>query len=283
YWNAPYSTCTPERDSVDWKRLLMPVDAGSDQLMPIGSTITLKGKSSARRVVWQTNGYGRFLDSSAKSTLYYPDTLDFPLCTMNFYLKELEQFCELQTDSLQVEWLEEGISIKGLSYEACFMDSIEIILEGNSDLSLNWESNGSGNFYYDSLLGRWIYLPSDEDFLLDQIKIKVTAIGYCFQELDSVVVPISDRDRWKTQAHFKGPITVYPNPTTDWLTIDGSCPVDVVSVKVYDMLGRQIQKWQIQELPFVLSIESLATGVYILHVELANGRIVIIPVAKYGE
>ncbi len=283
YWNAPYSKCTPERDSLDWKRLLVPIDAGPDQTQPLGSTITLQGKSSAKRVVWETNGYGRFLDSSSKSTLYYPDPLDFPLCSLTFYLKELEQSCALQNDSLEVAWSEAGISIKGLSYEACFMDSIEIILEGNSDLGFDWESNGSGNFYYDSLNGRWIYLPSDEDFLLDRIKIKVTATGYCFQEMDSVVVPISDRNRWKTFAHFKGPIIAYPNPTRDWVTIDGNCPIRVINATLYDMLGRKIQHWSIQELPFVLSMEALASGVYILQVELENGRVEVIPLTKYDR
>ncbi|HCS19131.1 MAG TPA: hypothetical protein DIW47_00965 [Bacteroidetes bacterium] len=283
YWNAPYSTCTPERDSVDWKRLVVAIDAGPDQSLPIGSTITLQGKSSAKRVVWETNGFGRFLDSSSKSTLYYPDSLDFPLCNLRFYLKEIEQLCELQSDSLKVDWKEEGISIKGLNYEACSMDSIEIVLEGNSKLSFNWESNGSGNFYYDSLFRRWIYLPSDADFLTDQIKIKVTATGYCFQELDSIFVLISNRDRWNMQAHSNGPIIAYPNPSRDWVTIDGDCPVHVVNAMLYDMLGREIQHWHIQELPFVLSMEALASGVYLLRVELENGRVELIPLTKYAH
>lgn len=283
FWNAPFSVCTPEQDSVDWKRLLQAIDAGRDQILPIGSDIILQGKSSAKRVVWETNGNGRFLDSSAKSTLYYPDSLDLPLCSLNFYLKELEQFCELQNDSLQVEWKEEGISIKGLNYESCSMDSIEIVLEGNSDLKFNWESNGTGNIYYDSLNGRWIYLPSNDDFLLDQIKIKVRTSGYCFQEFDSVYVLISNRDRWRTQAHFNGPIIAYPNPTQDWVTIDGDCPLRVVKASLYDMMGKEIQHWPIQELPFVLSMEALASGVYILRVELENGRVEIIPLTKYAH
>lgn len=283
YWHAPYSDCTPALDSLDWQRIPVAIDAGPDQSLPIGATVVLQGKSSAKRVVWETNGFGRFLDSSSKSTLYYADSLDFPLCSLSFYLRELEQSCELQTDSLLIEWLEDGISIKDLVYETCYMDSIELVLEGNPALKLNWHGRGSGSFHYDSARSKWFYLPSPADLALGELFFFLDAKGYCLQTGDSLVFLFNSPDRLKDLAHSRGPITVYPNPTRDWVTIAGDCPVQVVSAKLYDMLGREIQHWPIQELPFVLSVESLATGVYMLRIELQNGRVLIIPVAKYTE
>src|SRR5690606_24235904 len=146
-WNAPYSTSTPELDCVDWSRVKQPIDAGPDEILPLGSIINLEGESTAKRIDWETNGKGHCVCSGAKSTVYYADSLDFPLCSLTFYFRELEQYCELQMDSMRVEWKETGISIKGLNYNTCLMDSVEIILDGNDQMNLTWETNGSGTFY----------------------------------------------------------------------------------------------------------------------------------------
>ncbi|HCS19133.1 MAG TPA: hypothetical protein DIW47_00975 [Bacteroidetes bacterium] len=283
FWNAPYSVCTPEKDTLKWQRVSIPVEAGSDQIIPLFQDIILKGKSTAQQVRWETNGSGRFLDSSSKATVYYPSPLDYPLCSLNFVLRELEQQCGLGMDDVNVNWLEEGIKIEKLRYDPCFMDSIEIVLNGNMDLNLTWTGNGSGNFYYDTTASKWFYILSPDDYSLGIFHFNVDAKGYCLQTRDSLILITSFFGDYREHANSIGPIKVYPNPSTDWLTINGTCPVDVVSVKVYNMLGQQLQNWPIQELPFVFSVESLATGVYILHIEMKNGRVEKVPVTKFQK
>lgn len=282
YWHAPFTVCTSQLDSITWKRKVVQINAGANQTVNLGKTITLQATSGANRVIWTSNGYGRFLDSSAKATLYYPDSLDFPLCSLKFHLQELEAPCSVQADSLQVFWKEEGLSVTGLKYDVCFMDSIQIIIQGNQKVQWNWQTTGTGTFVQDQV-GNWYYKPSNEDYSMNGILLTLSANGYCFSEHDSVYLPIAARNQQIQNVHQSGPITVYPNPTKDWLTIMGNCPVNLVSAELFDMRGRSIQFWQINELPYTLSIESLAPAVYMLRIKLAGGRELTVPVTKYAE
>lgn len=282
-WNAPYNVCSPLSDTLHWEVKALPMDAGPDQFLPMGADVVLKATSPALQVEWGSNGYGVFLDSSAKATIYYPDELDQPLCSLMFHLRELNASCSEQSDSLQVFWMEEGAEIEATEYEECFMDTIRIVLKGNLSLSYQWESDGSGSFEYDSLSGNWVYLPSPDDYLKDQLNLKMKATGHCIQADDSVQVPIDVRNSSNAWSVGSGPVIVYPNPTTDWLHIIGLCPVTVEQITVYNMLGQKVVSWNIEQLPFIQSIETLAQGNYILRVRLAGNREEIIRVTKYEK
>lgn len=58
-------------------------------------------------------------------------------------------------------------------------------------------------------------------------------------------------------------IRLYPNPTKNWLTIDGS-NLQHTQINIYDLNGRLVLKKQLTDSTTVLNVENLSAGTYIL-------------------
>jgi len=74
-------------------------------------------------------------------------------------------------------------------------------------------------------------------------------------------------------------LVIYPNPTKDELYIDVSVPIS--HIEVFDLTGRKVQSViPISTSPIRLSIESIPTGLYFLHIHVLNGAAYVSKILK---
>lgn len=58
--------------------------------------------------------------------------------------------------------------------------------------------------------------------------------------------------------------TIFPNPTTNAVTISGKDVIDLKSFRLYDMKGRLLREERVSVLPLQLDLQSVKAGVYML-------------------
>ncbi|MEL7123308.1 MAG: DUF4465 domain-containing protein, partial [Bacteroidota bacterium] len=67
-------------------------------------------------------------------------------------------------------------------------------------------------------------------------------------------------------------VNVFPNPTTDWINIEKSGPIETSWVGVFDNQGRLIKQDMTQQLPMQLDVRLLPAGAYWLTITSKNQR-----------
>jgi hypothetical protein len=94
----------------------------------------------------------------------------------------------------------------------------------------------------------------------------ILAKGQILQALNKIWVRGSPKER-----------EVWPNPVSNELHIDNAANS---AVTIYDMVGREVYRSFISSDKEVLRIGSLPQGVYVLHVVMWDGRVVVRRVVK---
>ncbi|WP_299212405.1 T9SS type A sorting domain-containing protein [uncultured Dokdonia sp.] len=115
-------------------------------------------------------------------------------------------------------------------------------------------------FLVDHLLNTETNL-TDEDYTL------VTSKGI---QADRFTLAFRSRELLNTDSFEQNEVLVYPNPSKNIITVQLSNPSEIRDMKVYDMLGREIQvDFQNNE----VNISSLNTGIYLLKISTDSGTL----------
>lgn len=271
----PYLNCGAKPDTLYYSVVRQNLSAGADFSVPLGSNIPLQASTDAKAVRWRSTGIGAFDDSLQKSTAYTPDSLDYPLCTLTFVIEETEAACGLQKDSIQVSWIEEKAELGDFTHAPCFDDTLYFSIRNPSNYTVKLLHGGTGISDYDSIKG-WYYIRGKEEENGTDVVLILETQGYCSLLYDSVSYRLPDL----SVGYGNGKI--YPNPSRDEVTLEvGGCPVRVQKVELYDSRGRRVNYWEIDDLPFVFSMQGLANGVYAVRMTLENGQVQTYKVTKY--
>ncbi len=129
----------------------------------------------------------------------------------------------------------------------------------------NTTTNGTGG-----LTGTVVYIGTDTSFT-DSSAVgsfyKVYAVDKAFNYSDELLVSDAALGvNENTVLEFK----VYPNPVNDVLTIQSGNEAKIASVEVFDVLGKQIIKTQLQN--NTLNVSELSKGIYLLKIISENGN-----------
>jgi len=92
--------------------------------------------------------------------------------------------------------------------------------------------------------------------------------GPLFTTAQVLEIPINIIPKVETKPVFD--IKIYPNPTTDQLTINYTEVAALRNVEVYNLLGRLVERFPVQSTTrTILSLENFSAGMYLVKV---NGK-----------
>ena len=79
------------------------------------------------------------------------------------------------------------------------------------------------------------------------------------------------------QESFNNEIIIYPNPTTNSITVEGS-NIKMNDIKIYNMLGQEISEFNIiiyeDQNKFKVNMTNLSSGIYILKIKTTTNKVV---------
>ena len=93
---------------------------------------------------------------------------------------------------------------------------------------------------------------------------------YAFNTTDNKVIIIKDSTLGLSESEEKNNISIYPNPTTDYLYIKSD--LDIKEIQISDLNGRIINNLNYQDNK--LNLTTLQTGIYFAKISDANGKII---------
>ncbi len=64
---------------------------------------------------------------------------------------------------------------------------------------------------------------------------------------------------------------VYPNPAIQYFQLEGIRPHEILSLQIYDMLGRQVMSWQNMVMPSTYDVSGLISGEYLIWIQDVEG------------
>ena len=161
-------------------------------------------------------------------------------------------------------------------------------------------SNASGPVVYDSYYNRVCFASYDfsgnitfkrfnpNTFLLfDSLPISqafgsvksIITCGngcYAFNTTDNKVVIIKDSTLGLSESEERNIISIYPNPTTDYLYIESD--LDIKDIQISDLNGRVINNLEFQDNK--INLASLQTGIYFAKISDINGKILTKKIVK---
>lgn len=92
---------------------------------------------------------------------------------------------------------------------------------------------------------------------------------YAFNTTDNKVIIIKDSTLGLSESEEKNNISIYPNPTTDYLFIKSD--LDIKDIQISDLNGRIINNLEFQDNK--MNLTSLQTGIYFAKISDINGKI----------
>ena len=92
---------------------------------------------------------------------------------------------------------------------------------------------------------------------------------YAFNTTDNKVIIIKDSTLGLTESEEKNNISIYPNPTSDFLYIKSD--IEVKEIQISDLNGRIINNLENQDNK--INLASLQTGIYFVKISDVNGKI----------
>ena len=92
---------------------------------------------------------------------------------------------------------------------------------------------------------------------------------YAFNTTDNKVIIIKDSTLGLSESEEKNYISIYPNPTTDYLFIKSD--LDIKDIQISDLNGRIINNLEFQDNK--MNLTSLQTGIYFAKISDINGKI----------
>ena len=70
--------------------------------------------------------------------------------------------------------------------------------------------------------------------------------------------------------HSENKIRIYPNPACNQIVIDNNSII-INLIHIYDMFGRKVKSYQINDTKILQDISDLKTGIYVIKVETEEG------------
>lgn len=99
---------------------------------------------------------------------------------------------------------------------------------------------------------------------------------YAFNTTDNKVIIIKDSTLGLSESEEKNKISIYPNPTTDYLYIKSD--LDIKDVQISDLNGRIINNLEFEDNK--MNLASLQTGIYFAKISDINGKILTMKIIK---
>lgn len=281
-WTTDSAKCIQWTDTVTWNRVKPFAYAGPD--MVYSSMNQLLGLYNGSDPIWESSGTGTFNNARRRDAIYYPSQQDQLNCRVTLYLKNYyPASCFEVIDSMNLSFPVKPIKIEAVLFDSCYMDSLFIQLDTGNGGQYSLMSDGSEPIVSTSDPTQFYYKVSKADFDKGELTFVARRVGKCRTDSSVYTVDLGLVNRIRSAAGYYGPIKLYPNPSKDFITIEGFCPVVVYEATLFDLRGREIQSWKVNELPFKMNIESIAQENYMLRLRLHAGRVLWIPVRKRVE
>lgn len=99
---------------------------------------------------------------------------------------------------------------------------------------------------------------------------------YAFNSTDNKVIIIKDSTLGLSESEEKNNVSIYPNPTTDYIFIKSD--LDIKDIQISDLNGRIINNLEFQDNK--VNLTSLQTGIYFAKISDINGKILIKKIIK---
>ncbi|TNE78969.1 MAG: T9SS type A sorting domain-containing protein [Bacteroidetes bacterium] len=279
-WTTDSAQCLRWTDTTFWNRIPASIQCSNDIVGNDLNPVNPNGSISHGAPFWTSSGTGSFNNPTLFNPTYTPSAADKQLCEVWLYLQEYyPAACPTAKDSLRLYWDQEPIDWQIIAFDSCFADSVFLLVDTAGGGLLDWWHNGTGVWGISDANARY-YIPTPEDFARGYVDFRVKRTGQCITDSIQFGLNLLQGAKNRFQAGRYGPIKVYPNPAQVFVTLDSYCPVNVYEATLYDVLGKEVMSWKIQDLPFQLNLESLAQAQYFLRVRLEAGRVVWTPVQK---
>lgn len=195
--------CPAASDTVEVTINSLPtVDAGPDQAVPAGNTITLSGilGGGATGGIWSTNGSGVFDDITSLNAVYTPSAADILSGNVILILTTNDPDgagpCTPQSDLMTALIITGNTVIAGVDQFLCETDTV--FLSGVAACVFNgttWTTDGNGSFNDPDALNTY-YVPTAADIAADSILMILhiddpnSSLG-CLPKSDTLVVKIN--------------------------------------------------------------------------------------------
>jgi len=195
--------CPAGADTVEVTINTLPsVDAGPNQAIPAGNTISLSGTigGGATSSIWSTNGSGVFDDVTSLNAIYTPSSEDILAGSVILILTTNDPDgagpCIAESDLMTVLIVTGNTVVAGVDQDLCEGDTV--FLAGVAACVANgttWTTNGTGTFDDPDALSTF-YLPTTADIAADSILIILniddpgSSLG-CLPQSDTLVVKIN--------------------------------------------------------------------------------------------
>jgi hypothetical protein len=73
----------------------------------------------------------------------------------------------------------------------------------------------------------------------------------------------------KPDANFNIPVSLYPNPSSDYIMVKTNSEITICNIEIYDLLGRKCLNTEI--LHNKIDVNQLTAGVYTLNIHTTEG------------
>lgn len=163
---------------------------------------------------------------------------------------------------------------KILTSSGPFCDSTTIRMQGL--FYIDTLTNCLAQYFYDNVVDVWIYekgkglvhsYPSD-------YPSNGLRMVYYKKGNESCGTPINFAQLLGTiDLTIQNSIQIFPNPSQDEITIEFSTGITPQQIIITDEFGREIKKFNTQKSITQLDIQSLASGIYFLKIQIQNGNI----------
>ncbi len=174
------------------------VNAGPDQTICAGSTVTLAGTrgGSATSSTWTTSGTGTFNNASSLTAIYTPSAADITAGTVTLTLTTNDPTgpCPAVSDVMVITINPPATVNAGPDQTICAGSTVTLAgTRGGSATSSTWTTSGTGTFSNASLVNA-IYTPSAADITAGTVTLTLTTndpTGPCPAVSDVMVITIN--------------------------------------------------------------------------------------------
>lgn len=270
YWNEYDQDCGGRRDSIRLGRQLKTFTGGPDleAYYSAGMRFELQGTNDTAGgyyAVWRTQGDGSFSDTLDPNAVYFPGTNDLQNCTIDLTYTEYPDgiSCGIN-NQVKLTIRDSTVKIDGVWIDSTTFDTVYLFHHGNTGRgTFSWTSSGSGTFVIVNANVSY-YVLSASDKSLTDIELTASFNPACQPSSWSIHV---DPSQVKTAVNTfsAAGIQVYPNPSHDFVQLDG-LPLQSI-LFVYTVDGKVLTIQKILEAHATVDLRQLSQGSYILVIE----------------
>lgn len=161
-----------------------------------------------------------------------------------------------------------------LNYDNCIITGIDTIEIENNQLRRRFKINYTKDFWVEGIGSLGGLFNPIMDYIIGShceltcLKHNETAIYVNNPECEKCFCTLlTSVEKLEKGKDF---ISIYPNPTTNDLTIDIKNEKGIASIKLFNSYGKQLENRELNSFPAKLNIDYLPKGVYIVQVNIDN-------------